>query len=229
MPAPSPSPEPHSSPSSAETKRRLIEAGLEVFGRYGFEPASTRQLAQAAGVNLAAIPYHFGSKEGLYRAVIEHICGTVIEALGEAQRKVFAVVENPGATRDEILGAIEQIIRNFGRMVNSQALGGQFGPIVMREQLQPSGAYDILYDREIGPLHSALTRLVARLEDKAPETDAVIIRTHAILGQVVAFRAMREAALRRLGWKGMSEEQIERIGDVIVENCRRILAGEADA
>ncbi|HEX6141368.1 MAG TPA: TetR family transcriptional regulator, partial [Geminicoccaceae bacterium] len=46
------------------TRERLLLAAIDVFGRRGFE-ASTRELAGAAGVNLAAIPYHFGSKHGL--------------------------------------------------------------------------------------------------------------------------------------------------------------------
>ena len=60
-----------------DSRQRIIEAALEVFGHYGFEGASTRALADRAGVNLAAIPYYFGSKEGLYRAVAEHVAGEI--------------------------------------------------------------------------------------------------------------------------------------------------------
>ena len=40
-----------------DSRQRLIEAALDVFGLYGFEGASTRLLAERANVNLAAIPY----------------------------------------------------------------------------------------------------------------------------------------------------------------------------
>src|SRR5690242_3694147 len=49
----------------AETRERLVEAALDVFGRFGFEGATTRQIAKEAKANLAAIVYHFGSKEAL--------------------------------------------------------------------------------------------------------------------------------------------------------------------
>ncbi|MDQ5888246.1 MAG: TetR/AcrR family transcriptional regulator, regulator of cefoperazone and chloramphenicol, partial [Pseudomonadota bacterium] len=52
-----------------ETRKRLIEAGIELFGRDGFDAVTTRQLAEVAGVNQAAIPYHFAGKEGVYQAV----------------------------------------------------------------------------------------------------------------------------------------------------------------
>jgi len=59
--------------SRLDAKQRLIKAGLEIFGTFNLEGATTRQLAQRAGVNQAAIPYYFAGKEGLYLAVIEHL------------------------------------------------------------------------------------------------------------------------------------------------------------
>ena len=56
-----------------DTRRRILDAALEVFAAEGYEGASTRLLAERAGVNLPAIQYYFGSKEGLYRAVIDSI------------------------------------------------------------------------------------------------------------------------------------------------------------
>lgn len=55
------------------TRQRLVEAAIEEFAAHGFDGASTRSLADKAGVNLASIPYHFGSKAGLYRAAAQHI------------------------------------------------------------------------------------------------------------------------------------------------------------
>jgi AcrR family transcriptional regulator len=43
--------------SDRGVKQRLIDAGLEIFGTYNLEGATTRQLAEQAGVNQAAIPY----------------------------------------------------------------------------------------------------------------------------------------------------------------------------
>jgi TetR/AcrR family transcriptional regulator, regulator of cefoperazone and chloramphenicol sensitivity len=61
-------------------RQALIGAGIELFGRRGLEGATTRELARAAGQNIAAIPYHFGSKEGLYLAVAEHLLEDVLQA-----------------------------------------------------------------------------------------------------------------------------------------------------
>ena len=56
--------------ASADTKTRILDAAELLFMEHGFEATSLRQLTSAAGVNLAAVNYHFGSKEELFQAVL---------------------------------------------------------------------------------------------------------------------------------------------------------------
>lgn len=204
------------------TRRRLIDAGIDVFGRYGFEAATTRMLARAAGVNLAAIPYHFGGKEGLYHAAVLQVVDRALGALEAERRIVFETMKNPDASRDELLGALETIIRGFGRVMICSEIGGQFGPIIVREQFHPTSAFDRIYESEMRTLHEAVTCLVARLTGVSPESEEAILRAHAIIGQVVVFRVMRETALRRLEWNGFDEENTRKVCDILIENIRRI-------
>ena len=63
-----------------ETRSRLLHAGIKEFGAHGFRGASLRDIAKAANTNVAAIKYHFGSKEHLWRAAVSHL----YRCLGEA-------------------------------------------------------------------------------------------------------------------------------------------------
>lgn len=56
-----------------DTADRILAVGREVFALQGYEGATTRQIAAAAGVNVATLAYHFGGKEGLYRAVLDRM------------------------------------------------------------------------------------------------------------------------------------------------------------
>ena len=56
--------------TSAGTKARILDAAERLFVEHGFEATSLRQLTAAAGVNLASVNYHFGSKEELFQAVL---------------------------------------------------------------------------------------------------------------------------------------------------------------
>src|SRR5450432_4029 len=56
--------------TSAGTKTRILDAAESLFMEHGFEATSLRSLTAAAGVNLAAVNYHFGTKEELFEAVL---------------------------------------------------------------------------------------------------------------------------------------------------------------
>ena len=72
------------------TRQKLLEASIDVFGRLGFDGATTRAVADAAGVNLQAIPYYFGSKDGLFIATAEHIATRIKSQFAELYGRVQA-------------------------------------------------------------------------------------------------------------------------------------------
>jgi AcrR family transcriptional regulator len=65
--------------AGTSSRERILAEAERIFGAHGFDGASIRQLANAAGVPVALVSYHFGSKEGLYRAVFERRVPTVVE------------------------------------------------------------------------------------------------------------------------------------------------------
>jgi AcrR family transcriptional regulator len=64
------SPPDHADATSQDTKSRILDVAEHLFMEHGFEATSLRQLTSSAGVNLAAVNYHFGSKEELFQAVL---------------------------------------------------------------------------------------------------------------------------------------------------------------
>jgi AcrR family transcriptional regulator len=70
------------------TRRRLVDVAMGQFAQHGFHGASTRDLAAAAGVNVATVHYYFQSKQGLYDAVVDD----VYRRLGERAMEIMAEV-----------------------------------------------------------------------------------------------------------------------------------------
>jgi AcrR family transcriptional regulator len=62
------------------TRAQILSTAPAVFAESGFAGTSTRQLAAAAGCNIATLAYHFGGKQGLYEAVIDHVYGALLDA-----------------------------------------------------------------------------------------------------------------------------------------------------
>ncbi|WP_017460775.1 TetR/AcrR family transcriptional regulator [Dyella ginsengisoli] len=88
--------------SSTSTKERILTAAEALFAQRGFDGASLRQLTSAAGVNLAAVNYHFGSKEKL----VEQVFKRRLDALNQHRLAELAKVAGKPATRlEDVLAA----------------------------------------------------------------------------------------------------------------------------
>jgi len=67
-----------------ETRQRIIDTAIEIFGRKGFADTSTRDIAAAAGINTPAIQYYFDSKLGLYTACMDQLTSRIWHRIGPA-------------------------------------------------------------------------------------------------------------------------------------------------
>lgn len=90
--------------NSAQTQQRILDASKRLFSERGYEGASLRAIADAAGVNLAAAHYHFGSKEKLLEAAFAR-CMTPIN---EERMRRLDLLEAQDANP-----TVEAIVRAF--------------------------------------------------------------------------------------------------------------------
>jgi AcrR family transcriptional regulator len=88
--------------SSGSTKERILGAAEVLFAQRGFDGASLRQLTTAAGVNLAAVNYHFGSKDKL----VEQVFRRRLDALNASRLTALAKVAGAAdTTLEDVLDA----------------------------------------------------------------------------------------------------------------------------
>ena len=211
----------------AETRARLIEAALDVFGHQGFEGATTRQIARAADANLAAILYHFGSKEALYRAVAEHIVASVSPKIGPVLAMAqgsLTDIDPAGARR-----LVGRMLETFVEVLLGSAEAERWARFVVREQLDPTPAFEVIYGL-MGPAHTLLTRLVAIALGGDPESPEMKFRAFTILGQGLVFRVAPTLVNRRLGRKALGEKDRETIKRILTSQVSAILTmGGSDA
>lgn len=208
-------------------RERLIRAGLEIFGESGFAAATTRQIAARAGVNLAAIPYYFGTKEELFAACIEALLAFAHERFIELRTQTLAELDEPDITRPRILALLERFLMAIFSLITDEAIR-PYAPLVLREHLMPGRAFECLYERFFQPQHTLVTLLVARLCQLPPESPEAILRAHALFGQLFGYLSGRNLLLHRLQRTGtdkrLSAAEIELLRNILIGNIRTLFA-----
>lgn len=206
-----------------DAKEKLLQVAIKIFAIHGFEGASTRLLTKEAGVNISAIPYYFESKEGLYEAVVRHIISQASEKVGEMIQHIKAALEEGTLTQATAGELLHQFIRRMSFFLLSGQNAPYFAQIIVREQMQPSSVFEILYDDFMGPVHATLTRLIGFLCGTGEDEVETILCTHSILGQVMVFKTHQELALRRLGVTSLSAENVETIIQLMLQNIDAVI------
>jgi len=212
---------------SGDTRERLLRAALEEFGMHGYEGVSTRQLANRAGVNLAAIPYHFGGKEGVYLAVAE----LIVASVGVAMRSHTEIIRDDlrgggSLSQKRLLEHLQSLLGGLARVLLGSPDAHLWAGIILREQMHPTRAFDILYGNVMEQVHRTLTRIIARLLDRPDNDPDCILRAHSIIGEVVIFRAAREAIMRRMDWDGYTPERVEHITQLVIAQTGDMLLAQ---
>jgi AcrR family transcriptional regulator len=148
-------------PHAASAREQLLRHATAIFAAKGYAAASTREICDAAGVNVAAIHYYFGDKEGLYREALLRPIAEVTEAFGrfddptlpfEAAMTMFlAPFIDPG-----------QDIAGDAASAAQTAFDADVMKLHLREMLEPSAAFREIVDQVIAPAHGALSQLIAR-------------------------------------------------------------------
>lgn len=115
--------------SADDTRESILDAATIAFSRDGFSAVSTRALAAGAGVNVATLSYHFGSKQGVYDAVVERVYGRIRGAAAELapdlasgtmRDKVAVVVDFSRRERDSVRLLVREVL-DHGRMTDRTA------------------------------------------------------------------------------------------------------------
>ncbi|MFP6663628.1 MAG: TetR family transcriptional regulator [Deltaproteobacteria bacterium] len=97
-------PDPQIKPTASDTRERILDAAEELFAREGLSRPSVRQITTNAGVNVAAVNYHFGSREGLVDAVFARHAESVN---GERLRRLEQILAEAGTDRPSLPAILE--------------------------------------------------------------------------------------------------------------------------
>lgn len=196
-------------PTTHCTKARLLQAGRQVFVQHGLKNATVREICDLAGANVAAVSYHFGSKEKLYMSILEN-------HLVEGER-LYPV--DQGITPQS---SPEDRLRAYVRGFLQQTLGDgnpeteRLGKLLIQEIIEPSQFFGEFFEKYCRPRHARLLSIVRGL---LPGLDDLSVARCAssIAGQCVLFDFARETMARMAPELVLKSSNIDSIADFIFE------------
>ena len=207
-----------------ETRQRIIDAGVKLFGEHGFAGASTRDIAAAAEVNAPALQYYFENKEGLYLACAEYITNDLRDRFAPAMRQANAVLKNEG-DMDALVEAYLGIQRVMLDSVLSQPHASKKRLFVARElgDEEANVASKLLHRRLKQPLNKAMLSLLSRLTGLGANDPVTRIRSLTLKGLIMPFYHPPGACLDVLGWKEIDAARVALLKANVLEQTRTLL------
>jgi TetR/AcrR family transcriptional regulator, regulator of cefoperazone and chloramphenicol sensitivity len=212
-----------------ETRARIIQTALALFGERGFDGVSTRDIAAQAGVPAPSLQYYFESKEGLYAACIEDIQSSAMKAIGPALDTLEELLLSE-ASDGRVIDAYCSVLDGLAEFLFASPDAARRALFIAR-RIMPMESSLMRKDVSKGPgsrLHNCCTRIIARLSDGiVPEEDSRLMAV-AINGQLLTFHFSRDYLKVLLGYDEITPERLQTLKQIVrrqttllLKACRR--------
>ncbi|MAX26130.1 MAG: hypothetical protein CMJ19_16665 [Phycisphaeraceae bacterium] len=187
--------------ATQETRRKLIEAAGEVFAAQGLHAATIKEITTKAGVNTAAINYHFRDKFELYAAVVRY-------ALDDMCNDEFAFKELTGTPEEQL----QELIHDMFEDTSDPARPSWCTTILAHEFAQPTLALDAVVEELIRPHVDRMDNLIRQILGPQAKDKQVLQAALSVVSQCIHYFYNRELIQRlhpqifeECTWQDMAE------------------------
>ena len=150
----------------------MLETACGEFARHGFAAARIRDIVEGAGVNLAAVNYHFGGKDGLYQATLAHLA---------RETRLASAIDSPELRAMPPQEQFRAYVRVMLMRYLGQAQAAPLSRIIAHELLDPTPAFGEVVQGITKPQLERLEEIVrALLGPRASEDDVNLASLSAV-------------------------------------------------
>jgi len=195
-----------SRPAGLETRRAILDAALDLFSERSFDGASTRSIAELAGVTQPLLNYHFAGKEELWRAAVDDL----FERFRTSTQQRLSGLRGV----DDVTIA-KLMVRHF---VEFSAANPQLHRIIMQESKADGPRMDYLVDRHVRPIYERTFAMFESLASAGAMPDIPAAHLYYILTGAGPTMFVLAPECRRLtSLDPLSDDVIEAHADAV---CR---------
>lgn len=205
-----------------ETRERILDAGERLFMVHGYEGTSMRQITSEAGVNLAAVNYHFGTKESLMQEVFRRRLGWL------NQERVRVLDEMETASGGKALKPSQIVDGFFGtllRMADDDSRGGMtFLRLLGRTLTEPSEFIRTFLMDEYAEVVNRYKEALFKALPDVPKAE-IVWRFHFMLGATSYAIAGTDALRVVTDWQVAAEDTTDRLDRLLPRLMSFLLGG----
>jgi TetR/AcrR family transcriptional regulator len=170
-----------------QTRQALLHAALPFFARKGFDGTTVREVADAAGVNLSLVSYHFDGKQGLYR--------TCIEEFGRLRQNRLEEILQPARNHEEFKFRFRFLIEDMlGFMMNNPYLC----QIVLREIDDGLPIAKDIFEKTLMKTFSGLVDYIQKAKENGYVRASINPLVVSMMTQASIFHLMRTDKIRKM-------------------------------
>lgn len=200
---------------TSDAPTRLLQAARRLFAERGLAATSIRDLAQEAGVNVAAVNYHFGDKEQLYLEALR-FCYRSCGVLREQGNQILQRAIQAG-TRQAALDGIREYIQELLHALFFTEDARLQAKLMFREMSDPTPALDVIIKEFIAPKRELLCKLIAQANPALRDDKDLSLYAASIIGQILYYRTSLPVFLRLYEAEEMTPELTARVANHIAD------------
>jgi AcrR family transcriptional regulator len=173
---------------AARTPKRLLVTAAKVFAEKGYRDATIAEICERARANVAAVNYHFGDKETLYREAWRHSFSESVKA-----HPPDGGVRDNAPPEERLRGQVASLLRRIADENNREFL------IVQKELANPTGLLEEVMQKQLRPLQERMVYMIREL--LGPRASDMQVRFCAIS---IVSQCINPAVVKK-GHKGKQE------------------------
>lgn len=207
---------------AVDTRERILDASEKLFMANGYDGTSMRLITGVAGVNLAAVNYHFGSKESLiqevFRRRLDWLNGERLRVLDEMERKAGGKPLKPSQIVEGFFGTLL-------RMAQDEAHGGiTFLRLLGRTFTEPSDFIRTFLAKEYGEVMERYKAALFKALPGVPKAE-IVWRFHFMLGATSYAIAGTDALRLVTDWQIEDADAMDRLDHLLPRLMSFLLGG----
>lgn len=207
---------------TVDTRERILDAGERLFMAHGYEGTSMRQITGEAAVNLAAVNYHFGSKESLmqevFRRRLDWLNDERMRVLDELESEAAGQPVKPSAIVDAFFGTLL-------RMAGDENRGGMtFLRLLGRTLTEPSEFIRAFLAHEYQTVMDRYKEALFKALPEVPKAE-IVWRFHFMLGATSYAIAGTDALRLVTDWQIEAEDSTDRLDRLVPRLMSFLLGG----